>query len=94
MINYLIIKGRVRKVASERGQAPPPDTTSAIYTVAAKEAPELLDQLFCVHQRARQERGEPIVVPPPGTELSDLERKRMLSAVRAAVTQTHVRFGT
>jgi len=89
-----LLHDRVRKVVTDRGQAPPPDTTSAIYTVASREAPELLDQLFCVHQRATQERGEPITVPPPGSEASDLERKRMLSAVRAAVTQTHVRFGT
>ena len=66
------------------------ENTSAIYTVARSEAPELLDQLLFVHHRVRQERGES---PPLADDVTDdVERQAMLSAVRAAVGRSRARF--
>jgi hypothetical protein len=70
----------------------PPDNTSAIYRQAKHVAPDLLDQLFNVHIRACEEQGITIVAPR-GHEPNDLERKQMLSAVRAAVMRSQTRFG-
>lgn len=70
----------------------PPENTSAIYTQAKHVAPGLLDQLFNVHQRACEEQGQSMITgkdPVP----DDLERKQMLSAVRAAVMRSQTRFG-
>ncbi len=58
----------------------PPENTSAIYTQAKHVAPDLLDQLFNVHQRACEEQGQPMITGQ-GPEPSDIERKQMLSAV-------------
>lgn len=88
-----VLNNRVTKAATSRGQAPPPDNTSAIYTAAVREAPELLDQLFLVHQRAREESGEQSSVPLTSREMNELERRKMLSAVRAAVARTQVGAG-
>ncbi|MCP4896509.1 MAG: hypothetical protein GY906_05990 [bacterium] len=80
---------RVEDVARERGRIRPPSDTSSIYTMAANEAPALLDELIKVHQLACLERGElPPEAPAKG---SDAERKRMLSAVRATVYRSRVR---
>jgi hypothetical protein len=70
----------------------PPENTSAIYQQAKHVAPDLLDQLFTVHQRACEEQGVPMITGQE-TELDDLERKQMLSAVRAAVMQSQTRYG-
>ena len=70
----------------------PPENTSAIYTQAKHVAPDLLDQLFNVHIRACQEQGLNMVTPMDD-EPGDLERKQMLSAVRAAVMRSQTRFG-
>ncbi len=70
----------------------PPENTSAIYQQAKHVAPDLLDQLFNVHQRTCEEQGQPMITGQ-GPELSDLERKQMLSAVRAAVMRSQTRFG-
>ena len=67
-----------------------PENTSAIYTVAQSETPELLDQLLLVHQRVRQERGE--ATPLTDSAGDDSERQAMLSAVRAAVGRSRARF--
>jgi hypothetical protein len=61
--------------------------TSTIYTSAAREAPELLDQLLFVHQKVDQELGEAKEATPPA-QLADPDRRAMLSAVRAAVNRT------
>ena len=74
------------------GSFSPPENTSAIYTHAKRVAPELLDQLFNVHIKACEEQGLP-AAPAPGHEPDDLERKQMLSAVRAAVMRSQTRFG-
>lgn len=70
----------------------PPENTSAIYAQAKHVAPDLLDQLFHVHVRACEEQGVKVVLPKDD-EPSDLERKRMLSAVRAAVVRSQTRYG-
>ena len=69
----------------------PPENTSAIYTQAKHVAPDLLDQLFNVHQRACEEEGQPMITGQ-GPEPNDLERRQMLSAVRATVARTRPRF--
>ena len=70
----------------------PPENTSAIYQQAKHVAPDLLDQLFNVHQRTCEEQGQPMITGK-GPEPNDLERKQMLSAVRAAVMRSQTRFG-
>jgi hypothetical protein len=70
----------------------PCENTGAIYTQAKEVAPDLLDQLLNVHVRACEEQGL-ATVTPKDKESFDLERKRMLSAVRAAVMQSQTRFG-
>ena len=75
------LQRRVERVARERGMQPPPEDTSAIYALAAAEAPALLDQVMLACLRAAQERGEaPAEVAEPPSYPS--ERKAMLSAVR------------
>jgi hypothetical protein len=69
-----------------------PENTSAIYTQAKRVAPDLLDQLLHVHVRTCEEQGLPIFTSPEDKS-SDLERKQMLSAVRAAVMRSQTRFG-
>jgi hypothetical protein len=68
-----------------------PENTSAIYAMAMAATPQLLDQLLLVHHRALQEEGElpPHPVAPP---VDDIERKRMLSAVRATVDRVSVQL--
>ncbi len=81
---------RVHRAATRRGRREPVDT-SAIYTAAMDEAPDLLDQLLLVHQRVQQEQGDEAAADPtPG--LDDVERKRMLSAIRATVQRSAARF--
>jgi hypothetical protein len=77
---------RVHRAASKKGHGTPVNTVS-IYTSAAKEAPELLDQLLFVHQKVDQELGGSTEVKPPD-QLPDPDRQAMLSAVRAAVNRT------
>lgn len=84
---------RARRVGPRSTGCERPESTSAIYAAAMREFPDLLEQLLCVHQRARQELGELGPKAPPATQLSDLERKRMLSAVRAAVLRSQMRVG-
>jgi hypothetical protein len=69
-----------------------PENTSAIYRQAMRVAPELLDQLINVHVRACEEQGEPPLSDQrPSTD--DMQRRQMLSAVRAAVMRSQTRFG-
>jgi hypothetical protein len=71
-----------------------PVNTSEIYAMAAAATPELLDQLLLVHHRVREERGE--IVADGATQqppVDDMERKRMLSAVRATVDRMTFRIG-
>jgi len=77
---------KVHRAATAKGHGAPVNT-STIYTSAAREAPELLDQLLFVHQKVDQERGESRGATPPA-ELADPDRRAMLSAVRAAVNRT------
>jgi len=70
----------------------PPENTSAIYQQAKHVAPDLLDQLFNVHRRTCEEQGQPMITGH-GPEPTDLERRQMLSAVRAAVMRSQTRFG-
>jgi hypothetical protein len=81
---------RVWKSASRNGRGEPVNT-SAIYTAAIAEDPDLLDQLLLVHHRVRQEQGE-IQPDAPTPQTDDGERRRMLSAVRATVRQSAARF--
>jgi hypothetical protein len=69
-----------------------PENTSAIYAMAKAATPELLDQLLLVHHRALQEEGE--LAQPAGPPVDDIERKRMLSAVRATVDRVSVQLRT
>jgi hypothetical protein len=81
---------RVLKNAGQNGRKKP-ENTSAIYTSAMEDEPDLLDQLLLVHHRAREENGG----TAPGSQpmpVDDAERKKMLSAVRAMVHQSSVRF--
>jgi hypothetical protein len=81
---------RVFMTAGRNGRRKP-ENTSAIYTTAMELERDLLDQLLLVHHRARQEDGE---ATPASTHMpvDDAERKRMLSAIRAMVHQSSVRF--
>jgi len=81
-----MLHDRVRRAANEKGHGAPVNT-STIYSSAAREAPELLDQLLFVHQKVNQERGHANEAKPPN-QLADPDRKAMLSAVRAAVNRT------
>lgn len=84
-----------QKVSERRGASggfSPPENTSAIYTQAKHVAPDLLDQLITVHQRACEEQGQPMTAEGD-RELTDVERRQMLSAVRAAVMRSQTRFG-
>jgi hypothetical protein len=69
-----------------------PENTSAIYRQAQRIAPELLDQLLNVHARTCEEQGHP-QRPAGPMDGNDIERKQMLSAVRAAVMRSQTRFG-
>jgi hypothetical protein len=80
---------RMQVTATSKGHRAPVDTSS-IYTMASSEAPDLLEQLLLVHHRVRQEQGEEVPSDPPRDD--DLERKRMLSAVRATVQRAELRF--
>lgn len=83
---------KVSGAASANGGFSPPENTSAIYQQAKHVAPDLLDQLFNVHIRACEEQGTPMITNKD-QEPDDLERKQMLSAVRAAVMRSQTRFG-
>lgn len=85
-----VLHRRVRETARARGRGIP-ENTSSIYTLAQAEAPDLLNQLFNVHQRVRQEEGEGVAFTS-ADQLDDVERLRMLSAVRASVSQTRARY--
>lgn len=79
---------RIEDVARRRGAIRPPTDTSSIYSMARDEAPALLDELIEIHRLACVERGDVSNLNGSG---SDLERKRMLSAVRATVYRSRVR---
>jgi hypothetical protein len=68
-----------------------PENTSAIYAMAKAATPDLLDQLLLVHHRALQEEGA-LPHHPAGPPVDDIERKRMLSAVRATVDRVSVQL--
>ena len=83
---------KVSETSVGNGGLGPCENTSAIYTQAKQVAPELLDQLLNVHIRACEEEGMTIVTPKHESP-DDLERRKMLSAVRAAVMRSQTRFG-
>ena len=85
-----ILHDKVHRLAQKRGQGMPQNTGS-IYTSAAEEDPELLDQLFFVHRKVGEEMGEEIGPNTPD-QLDDQQRRAMLSAVRAAVHRSREIF--
>ncbi len=86
-----LVEHRARALARTKGWPRSPENTSAIYTLAATGAPGLLDQLLQVHHMTEQEAGEIPPSRPWVPPVSDGERRRMLSAVRATVRQTGIR---
>lgn len=86
------LHNKVSTASVGNGGLGPCENTSAIYQQAQQVAPELLDQLLNVHARACEEQGATLVIRKHDCP-NDLERKQMLSAVRAAVMQSQTRFG-
>ena len=82
---------QVWRAAHQAGRRTP-ENTNAIYAMAKAATPELLDQLLLVHHRALQEQGE-LPDNPPDLPVDDVERKRMLSAVRATVDRMSMELG-
>jgi hypothetical protein len=68
-----------------------PDNTSSFYAMASAATPELLDQLLLVHQRVDEERRQ--LRGQASLPDDDMERKRMLSAVRATVDRASLKLG-
>ncbi len=81
-----MLHDRIHRKAQARGHVSP-QNTSSIYASAEQEAPELLDQLFFVHRKVGEEKGEE-VDPTPPDRLDEQRRRAMLSAVRAAVNRS------
>lgn len=81
-----LLHSRVQQIAVARGRAVP-QNTSSIYTSAAEDAPELLDQLLLIHRRVGEESGHAPRTPHQ-ERLDDRQRRAMLSAVRAAVNRS------
>ena len=81
-----MLHDRVQRIAQKRGHGAP-QNTSSIYASAEQDAPELLDQLFFVHRKVGEEKGEQVENAAPET-LDERQRKAMLSAVRAAVNNS------
>ncbi len=73
-----------QKVSSSNvayGGFSPPENTSAIYQQAKHVAPDLLDQLFNVHQRTCEEQGQPMIT----SQRTGAQRSRtQADAVRGA----------
>lgn len=86
-----LLDHRVEEAARARGLHEPPQDTTRIYRLAATEAPWVLDRLLVAHHEADQERGRLTRDSElPGTE-KELERRRMLSAVRATIKRAGIR---
>jgi hypothetical protein len=85
-----MLHDRVRRTATNNGRSEP-HNTSSIYTAASTETPDLLDQLLLVHHRVRQEQGELDAAELLPAE-DHGERRRMLSAIRATVQRSEMRF--
>jgi vacuolar-type H+-ATPase subunit H len=81
-----MLHDRVQRIAQKRGHGAP-QNTSSIYASAEQDAPELLDQLFFVHRKVGEEKGEVIEAAAP-EKLDEAKRRQMLSAVRAAVNKS------
>ena len=81
-----LLHDRVQRLALARGRGVP-QNTSSIYASAAKDEPELLDQLLLIHRRVGEEMGSEHDAETPKS-LDDRQRKAMLSAVRAAVNRS------
>lgn len=82
-----LLNKKVGAAARSRGWMRPPNNTSAIYTLAVAEAPALLDQLINVQHLADKERGIATPGPDDAPPTSEVERKKMLSAVRATISR-------
>jgi len=80
-----LLHQRVADAARACGRLRPPEDTTAIYSAAMVSAPGLLDQLFAVHNLAGAEGADEAHGKGAAPPVSDAERRRMLSAVRAAV---------
>ncbi len=86
-----LLDQRVEKAAKARGLLEPPQNTTRIYRLAATDAPWVLDRLIAAQHEADQERGRlPRETDPPPSE-NELERRRMLSAVRATIKRAGIR---
>jgi hypothetical protein len=83
------LHSQVSRAAKKCGRHEP-DNTSAIYAMAVAATPDLLDQLLLVHQRVGEERGE--LLDNEAAPCDDIERKRMLSAVRKTVDRAASRL--
>jgi hypothetical protein len=79
---------QVARASRADGRIRPPADTSGVYAMALRVAPDLMERLFEVSHLARVERGEVPPVEPFEPPISDGERKRMLSAVRAVVKRS------
>lgn len=84
-----LLHDRVCAVARSRGSLYPPKNTSRIYALAADETPDLLDQLLNVHTLTAAEKECSGSMPPSEVPTGELERKRMLSAVRASIARAY-----
>ena len=88
-----LLNRKVGEAARGRGWMRAPNNTSAIYTMAQDEVPGLLDQLINVQYLADKERGVLDTAASKAPPTSDVDRKKMLSAVRASIYRTQPRFG-
>lgn len=87
---------RVAEAARRRGQLQSAESTSAVYALAMSVAPGLLDQLLCVYQLLTGEPGmrrNGSAAKGLKPTSSEVERLRMLSAVRATVGRSRLRGG-
>ena len=86
-----LLEQRAKTLARTRGWPRSPVNTGAIYTLTATGASGLLDQLLHVHHMVEQEEGEIPSSQPYAPPVTDSERRRMLSAIRATVRQSGIR---
>jgi hypothetical protein len=86
-----LLDERVERAAKARGLQEPPQDTTRIFQIASADAPWVLDRLLMAHHEAAVERGLENEEPRSTQSDSDLERRRMLSAVRATVKRAGIR---
>lgn len=87
-LNDLLHERAAKASESGEGIAKGASHTTAIHGWAEKYAPEMLDQLFKVHIEADRERSGQHTRSTAKIPANQIERRKMLSAVRARVAQT------